>query len=379
MQNIYKFNRYELFTEMSQLAATHGSFDLSLGLPDFGIDERLKLFLKEAVDSNTHNYAPLEGNPLLIENIIHFNKNRKNSIQHTKEEITVVPCATFALFTALKCIVNPGDEVIIIEPAYYTYGPSVTLNGGVPVYCTLNNDFTIDWENVQHSISPKTKAIIVNSPQNPTGKIFSQDDWNQLYKLIKDQEIYVISEEIYDLYCYDNREHFSSFIHPELKKRTFCIFSFGKMLHISGWKVSYMLASEELTSKFRFHQQYISYGVNAPVQYALAKFLEVFVPSEMQQIMQKKRDLLHELIKDTPLMIEQKSNGSIFQIINFRNISNKMTDIQFAKWLTVDKKVACLPLSAFYNSKQDSNYIRVSFAKKDSLIIEALEHLRKAL
>lgn len=379
MKNIAEFTHYTLFTEMSELASRHQSFDLSLGLPDFDIDPRLSDFLKEAADLQYHQYEPLSGNPLLIENIIRFNAKRTNKIYLHEDEVSIVPCATFALYTSLKCILNQGDEVIIIQPSYYTYGPSVVLNGGVPVYYDLDHDFTINWGKLQKSISAKTKAIIVNSPQNPTGKMWSQSDWNQLYELIKDQEIYLISEEIYDTYCFDGIEHYSSFIHPQLKERTFCIFSFGKMFHSTGWKVSYMLSSKELTAKFRCHQQYISYSANAPAQYALAKYLEIFDPSENQKLMQKKRDLLNTLIKDTPLSVENISEGSVFQIVNFRNISKTMSDIEFSKWLTIEKKVACLPLSAFYTSRQNSDYIRFSFAKKDELIIQAMEHLRQNL
>ncbi|SIS61268.1 aminotransferase class I/II-fold pyridoxal phosphate-dependent enzyme [Chryseobacterium gambrini] len=379
MENIYGFNHYSFFTEMSELATQNNSFDLSLGLPDFDIDHRLREYLKEAADLNSHNYEPLAGNPLLIKNIIRFNLKRKNSIRLQENEVTIVPCATFALYTSLKSILNQGDEVIVIQPSYYTYGPSIFLNGGIPVYYDLDNNFSVNWEKLQSCISEKTKAIIVNSPQNPTGKIWSESDWNQLYSIIKDQEIYLISEEIYDTYCFDGKEHYSSFLHPELKKRTFCIFSFGKMFHSTGWKVGYLLAPEELTAKFRCHQQYISYSANAPCQYAIAKYLEVFDPSQNQILMQKKRDLFNELITETPFIVEQKAEGAVFQIVNFRTISKTMTDVEFSKWLTIEKKVACLPLSAFYNSRQNSDYVRFSFAKNDDLIIDALEYLKKHL
>ncbi|MBL7880411.1 MAG: aminotransferase class I/II-fold pyridoxal phosphate-dependent enzyme [Chryseobacterium gambrini] len=379
MENIYGFNHYSFFTEMSELATQNNSFDLSLGLPDFDIDHRLREYLKEAADLNSHNYEPLAGNPLLIKNIISFNLNRKNSIRLQENEVTVVPCATFALYTSLKSILNQGDEVIVIQPSYYTYGPSIFLNGGIPVYYDLDNDFSVNWEKLQSCISEKTKAIIVNSPQNPTGKIWSESDWNQLYSIIKDREIYLISEEIYDTYCFDGKEHYSSFLHPELKKRTFCIFSFGKIFHSTGWKVGYLLAPEELTAKFRCHQQYISYSANAPCQYAIAKYLEVFDSSQNQILMQKKRDLFSDLITETPFIVEQKAEGAVFQIVNFRTVSKTMTDIEFSKWLTIEKKVACLPLSAFYNSRQNSDYVRFSFAKNDDLIINALEYLKKHL
>ncbi|KFF19693.1 aminotransferase class I/II-fold pyridoxal phosphate-dependent enzyme [Chryseobacterium sp. JM1] len=379
MERIYGFTHYSFFTEMSELASRNNSFDLSLGLPDFDIDIRLKTFLMEAADHQCHQYEPLAGNPLLIKNIITFNAARVNSIHLKENEVTIIPCATFALHTTLKSVLNQGDEVIIIQPSYYTYGPSVVLNGGVPIYYDLDQDFTINWEKFQQCISEKTKAIIVNSPQNPTGTIWKQSDWNQLYELIKHQEIYLVSEEIYDTYCYDGVEHYSSFLHPELKNRTFCIFSFGKMFHTSGWKVSYLLASEDLTAKFRCHQQYISYSANAPAQYALAKYLEVFDSSENRRIMQGKRDIFNEMIAFTPLEATKKAEGSVFQVVNFRNISKTMTDVEFSKWLTVEKKTACLPLSAFYNSRQNSDYVRFSFAKKDEVIIQALEHLQKHL
>ncbi|MGE8511570.1 MAG: aminotransferase class I/II-fold pyridoxal phosphate-dependent enzyme [Chryseobacterium culicis] len=379
MDKIYGFTHYSFFTEMSELAIRNGSFDLSLGLPDFDIDERLTIFLKEAAEKDTHHYEPLAGNPMLIESIIRFNIQRTHSISITNKEITIVPCATFALYTSLKSILNQNDEVIIIQPSYYTYGPAVVMNGGLPVYYDLDGDFTINWDRFKSCITEKTRAVIVNSPQNPTGKIWKKEDWNQLYELIKDRNIYLISEEIYDTYCYDGNEHYSSFIHPELREKTFCIFSFGKMFHTSGWKVSYMLASEALTAKFQCHQQYISYSANAPAQYAIARYLDVFDSAVNKKLMQKKRDTFNELIKETPLQVEQMAEGSVFQIVNFRNISKSMTDVEFSKWLTIEKKVSCLPLSAFYNSKQDSDYIRFSFAKKDELIIQALEHLKRNL
>jgi len=379
MKEIYGFNHYSFFTEMSELSRKHGSFDLSLGLPDFEIDSRLRYYLKESADSISHSYESLEGNTLLIDNIIKFNASRKNSIVIRREEVNIVPCSTFALYTSLKSIINQGDEVIVIQPSYYTYAPSIVLNGGVPVYYDLENDFTVDWDRLQSCISVKTKAIIVNSPQNPTGKIWSKSDWERLYELIKDQEIYLISEEIYDIYCYDNIEHYSSFLHPELRKRTFCIFSFGKMFHATGWKVSYLLAAEDLLKDFRSYQQYISFSTNAPVQYAVAKYLDVFDPEENRKAMENKRNIFNELIQYTPLQVEQKAQGSFFQIVNFRNISKTMTDVEFSKWLTIEKKVSCLPISAFYNAKTNSDYIRFSFAKKDDLIIDALDYLRKNL
>ncbi|QQV04215.1 MULTISPECIES: aminotransferase class I/II-fold pyridoxal phosphate-dependent enzyme [Chryseobacterium] len=379
MVNNYEFNDFTFFTKMSELASRHQSYDLSLGLPDFELDIRLRNYLKEAADNCSHSYESLAGNEMLIEEIINLHAKRKHSLIINRNEVNIVPCSTFALFTSLKSILDIGDEVVVIQPSYYTYAPSIVINGGIPVYYDLETDFSVNWEKLQKCFSDKTRAIIVNSPQNPTGKIWKKEDWDQLYELIKNREIYLISEEIYDLYCYDSIDHYSSFLHSELKKRTFCIFSFGKMFHATGWKVSYLISNENLLKKFRSYQQYISYSTNAPCQYAIAQYLKVFDPEENQKMMQRKRNLFISLIQETPFQIESEAEGGFFQIVNFRNINKRMTDIEFSEWLTVEKNVSCLPLSAFYTSKYNSDYIRFSFAKKDELIIQALEHLRKNL
>ncbi|KQT18107.1 beta-lyase [Chryseobacterium sp. Leaf404] len=376
METNLQFTDYSFFTEMSLLAKQNQSYDLSLGLPDFEVDERLRFYLKESADSISHSYESLAGNPLLIDKIVEFNASRQNPVLISKEEVNIVPCSTFALYTSLKSILNLGDEVIIIQPSYYTYAPSIVINGGVPVFYEVEDDFSISWEKLKFCISEKTKAIIVNTPQNPTGKIWDKEDWQNLYDLIKERNIYVISEEIYDIYCYDEHSHYSAFLHPELRKRTFSIFSFGKMFHSTGWKVSYLLAAPDLLQAFRNHQQYISYSTNAPCQYAIAKYLDVFDPEVNRKIMQNKRDVFCEMIAETPFILSQKSQGGFFQTVNFRNISKTMTDVEFSKWLTVEKKVSCLPLSAFYQNRQDSDFIRFSFVKKDEIIIDAMKHLK---
>lgn len=376
METNLQFTDYSFFTEMSLLAKQNQSYDLSLGLPDFEVDERLRFYLKESADSISHSYESLAGNPLLMEKIVEFNASRQNPVLISKEEVNIVPCSTFALYTSLKSILNFGDEVIIIQPSYYTYAPSIVINGGVPVFYEVEGDFSISWEKLKVLISEKTKAIIVNTPQNPTGKIWGKVDWQNLYDLIKERNIYVISEEIYDIYCYDEHLHYSAFLHPELRKKTFSIFSFGKMFHSTGWKVSYLLAAPDLLQAFRNHQQYISYSTNAPCQYAIAKYLDVFDPEVNRKIMQNKRDVFCEMISETPFILNEKSQGGFFQTVNFRNISKTMTDVEFSKWLTVEKKVSCLPMSAFYQNKKDSDLIRFSFVKKDEIIIDAMKHLK---
>lgn len=370
---------YSFFTEMSALARQHGSYDLSLGLPDFEIDAQLKELLQKSAKKVSHSYESLHGNPELIQQIIEFNAQRYHAISLDESNISVVPYSTFALFTALKSVLLPGDEVIVLEPAYYTYIPTILLNGGVPICIDLAENSEDTTEKIKEKISAQTKAIIINSPHNPTGKIWKKKDWDSLYNCIRERDFVIISEEVYDIYCFDEHQHYSPFAHPELKKRTFSLFSFGKMFHVTGWKVSYLLAPPDLLERFRFYQQFISFGVNSPCQYAVAKYLKIFQPEQNCKLLEDKRNLFLSMLKETPLCIEQKCEGGFFQTVNFRQLDQFKTDIDFAKWLTVSKKVACLPLSAFYSTRQNSDYIRFSFAKNDDLIYDALNYLRKNL
>lgn len=375
MVNIYNFDQIKFFTDFFSFANQYHVYDFALGVPDFPIDNRLKELLRESVDYINHGYESLQGNPILIDEIKKFNENREIPLIVKHSEISIVPCATFALFTALKSILNDGDEVIIIEPNYYTYAPVVVLAGGKPIYSSVKEDFSMDWGCLEQNITHKTKVIIVNSPQNPTGKILSKSDWEKLYQLIENTDIQLVSEEVYDMYCYDNRDFYSAFHHPKLKERSFCLFSFGKMFHTSGWKVSYILASEELQEKFRSHQQYISYGVNTSSQYALAKFLPIFNEVENRNFVQNKRDLFCNLIEDTSFKILEKTEGGFYQLLNFRGIDNKMSDVEFCKWLIKEKQISALPLSAFYSSKENSDFIRMSFLRQDDIIINGLEQM----
>lgn len=374
MRESYNFRQFSFFTEVYQLAQQTQCHDLSLGLPDFDVDERLKTFLKEASDFK-HHYEPLEGNPFLIESIIEFNAKRTLPLNVNFSEVNVIPCSTFGLYASLKSLLNLGDEVVIFEPCYYTYTPSVVLNSGVPVYCELDEQFNVDWNLLESCIGEKTKAIIVNSPHNPTGKIWTEADWERLYQLIKNKNIYIICEEIYDIYTFTEAPHYSPFHHPFLREKTFSIFSFGKMFHATGWKVSYMLACEELLNRFRENQQYISYSVNAPAQQAIGNFLKIFDKNKNKTLMLENRNLVCQLLKNSSFKVEQQAEGAFYQLVNFRAVNPNMTDVEFIKWLMFEKKVACLPLSAFYHSKLNSDYIRISFTRNNDTLSKAMRVL----
>ena len=366
-----------IFSEMSALANKHNAVNLSQGFPDYEIDIRLKNFLAEATLENYNQYAPLQGDPLLLENLATFNKQRQLPIDIEKENITIIPGATYGIYCALTAILEHGDEVIVFEPCYDSYVPSIEMNGGVPIFVQLDQDFELNWEDLKNAISEKTKAVIVNSPHNPTGKIWTKESLEKLYTYIKDTEIVVISDEVYDLLVYDDVEIQSVFHHPELRKRSICIYSFGKMFHATGWKIGYIIAEEELSQAFRKIHQYMTFCVNSPAQRALAKYLEVFDVAENRRTMQNRRDLFAELMKETPFSINEKAHGGYFQLANFKNIQPKMTDREFAVWLTTEIKVATIPTSAFFHNEKNTGSVRFCFAKKEETILRAVENLRK--
>lgn len=367
-----------IFSEMTALAQQNNAVNLSQGFPDYEVDDRLKKLLAEGTEKNFNQYAPSSGLPVLVENLITFNQNRKPPISLVKENITISPGATYAIYTALAAIVNFGDEVIVLEPSYDSYVPAIEMNGGLPVFVSLKNDFEVDFDMLKNAISEKTKAIIINSPHNPSGKIWKKYDWDQLASIIDSTEIIVISDEVYDILTYDENEFCSAFHHPKLRERCFSIFSFGKMFHITGWKVGYILASEELTLAYRRVHQYLSFSVNSPSQYALAKYLEIFDAEYNRKIMQQKRDFFLNEFKNLPFSLKEKAEAGYFQVLGYENISN-ISDKEFAIWLTEQAKVATIPLSAFYHEETNTGMIRFCFAKKEETIADAASKIKNFL
>lgn len=364
---------FTIFSEMTSLALKNNAVNLSQGFPDYEIDERLKKFLRAGTEKNFNQYAPMSGNPLLIDNLIEFNQKRNISIG--KENVTISPGATYGIFTALAAVISFGDEVIILEPNYDSYVPAIEMNGGKPIFISLNENFEVDFEAIKKAITEKTKAIIVNSPHNPSGKIWTKNDWGKLSDLLESTEIILISDEVYDVLTYDDRKFFSAFHHPKLRQRCFSIFSFGKMFHITGWKVGYVLASEELSLAYRRVHQYLSFSVNAPAQYAVAKYLEIFDLQENQKQMQHKRDFFLNEMKDLPFTLLEKAEAGYFQILDFAGISN-LSDKDFAIWLTKKAKVATIPVSAFYHDQKNTGKVRFCFAKKEETILNAVKNLK---
>ena len=365
-----------IFAKMTALALQENAANLSQGFPDDEIHPHLKKLLAEATANNYNQYAPMNGLPMLVETLIDFNKKRNISV--SKDELTIIPGATYGIYTAIASIIEYGDEVIVLEPSYDSYVPAIETNGGKPVFVSLNEQFEADFEAIKKTITEKTKAIIINSPHNPTGRIWKKEDFEQLYQMIKDTEIMVISDEVYDLITFDENKFYSICHHPELKNRSFAIFSFGKMFHITGWKVGYILAPEELTNAFRSVHQYLCFSVNTPAQYALAKHLEHFEVNANTLYLQQKRDFFLSEMKDLPFNFTEKTEGSYFQLAKYKQISD-LGDLEFSIWLTKECKVATIPLSAFYQDLRNTGFVRFCFAKKEETVLKAVENLKRFL
>lgn len=364
-----------IFTVMSALATQHNAINLSQGFPDFAIDERLGMFLHEAAVEGYNQYAPMPGLPILREAISNNFRQRYSIALNPDTEVTVTPGATYAIYAAFTSILQPGDEVIVLEPAYDSYIPNIEMNGArvVPVPLSAPS-FEVDWNKVRDAITPKTKALILNTPHNPTGAVWTRADWDSLAEIVRGTGIFILSDEVYEQIIFDGREHHSVLQHEELRQRSFALYSFGKVFHNTGWKIGYCIAPPLLTQAFRRIHQFLAFSVNTPAQYALAKYLAVAQNEPIWKMMQQKRDYFLELMRDTPFTIHTPSGGSYFQVAGYERISD-MPDMEFAKWLTEEYGVATIPVSPFYSNKKDDKLIRFCFAKKEQTLKDAVSRL----
>tara|TARA_R110000787_G_scaffold15134_3_gene46813 strand:- start:22607 stop:23743 length:1137 start_codon:yes stop_codon:yes gene_type:complete len=360
-----------IFTIMSKMAADNNALNLSQGFPNFKSDPLLIKLVHKAMNDGFNQYAPMPGDIGLRELI-----SEKTSLLHLKKydvdtEITVTAGATQAIFTAIAAIINKGDEAIVFTPAYDCYEPAIELFGGKSIPVQLKAPFYMpNWEEVEQKITTKTKLIIVNSPHNPSGMIFSEDDMLQLQFLAKKHNLIVISDEVYEHIIFDGLTHYSAARFSELASRSFIVASFGKTFHNTGWKMGYCLAPENLMNEFKKIHQYNVFSVNSPIQKALATYLKT--PEHYLSLpgfYQKKRDVFLELIKDSRFKIIP-SKGTYFQMLDFSNISNER-DLQFAERLTKDYKIATIPTSVFNENQEDFKQIRVCFAKTEETLIAA--------
>lgn len=360
-----------IFAVMSKMANDFNAINLSQGFPDFNCSDELINLVDHYMKNGFNQYAPMPGTIELRKQISAKIKRDYGRHYNYENEITITAGATQALYTAFSTIISPGDEVIIFEPAYDSYIPAIKINGGVPVSIQLNeNDFSIPWEKVRKEISKKTKCIVINSPQNPTGSILKEDDIKELEQIVKGTDILLISDEVYEHIVFDSKKHLSFASYDELTKRSFIISSFGKTFHTTGWKIGYCCAPERLTQEFRKIHQFVVFSVNTPIQLAIAEFMKnqdnIYKLSEFYQ---DKRDLFASLIMNSRFSLRQ-CNGTYFQLLDYSQISNK-NDLEFCEYLTKEIGVAAIPLSPFYSNGTEGKLIRICFAKKDEVLKKA--------
>lgn len=365
-----------IFSQMSALAAKHNAINLSQGFPNFDCAPYLKQQVGHYLDNGFNQYAPMAGVPELQQAIATLIKRHYGLNIHPGEQVTVTSGATEALFVAIQTIVQPGDEVIVFDPAYDSYEPAVDLAGGRCVHIPLlPPQYAIDWQQVEDAIGPRTKAIVLNSPHNPTGTTLHKEDIAALKQLLSRQDIYIISDEVYEHIIFDHQQHHSILRHPELAERSFVVSSFGKTFHVTGWKVGYCIAPPALSDEFRKIHQYVTFSTVTPIQKALADMINNMPEhiSGLGAFYQQKRDLFNKHLsgsKFTPLPCQ----GTYFQLLDYGAIDD-LPDTAFCHWLTKVHKIATIPLSVFYQTPPNSSVIRVCFAKDNKTLKEAAQTL----
>lgn len=367
-----------IFTQMSQLANVHNALNLSQGFPDFDASEALKEALQRQVQAGRNQYAAMTGVPALREQVASKIARLYRNPVSAEHEVTITPGATQALFCAIQTLVRAGDEVIVFDPCYDSYEPAVTLAGGRCVHIALNgDDFSVDWQKFADALSDKTRLVIINSPHNPSGALLSHADLNQLAQLIRERDIYLLSDEVYEHLVFDGLSHNSILAHEELYQRACVVSSFGKTFHVTGWKTGYMVAPAQLTAELRKVHQYVSFCAVTPMQHALADFMQAqpqYV-DQLPEFYQHKRDQLCQALQGSRFSFTP-SASTYFQLLDYRQIRDDLRDVEMAHWLTVEHGVACIPLSVFYQQPpQDQFLLWVCFAKREETLTLAGERL----
>jgi methionine transaminase len=367
-----------IFTVMSQLAIEYNAINLGQGFPDFMMSKELIAHVNAAMLKGHNQYAHMCGLPLLREKIAHKVHKLYQASIDPETQITVTPGGTYAIYTSLTGILEKDDEVIVFEPAYDSYIPNILINGAKPILIQLNYPgYSIPWQEVKEKITTKTKAIIINSPHNPTGAVINENDIEQLRQIVhNNNNIFIVSDEVYEHLIFDDLPHLSMLRYPDLLERSFVCFSFGKTYNCTGWKIGYCIASPALMKEFRKVHQFNCFSCNSFVQYGLAAFLdnaEAYL--SLSKFIQHKRDYFQKLMKATKFK-PLASHGSYFQCYSYKDFSDE-DDMQLAIRLTKENGVTTVPLSSFYQSKKDDKVLRFCFSKKEETLQEAANRLKR--
>lgn len=357
------------------MAQDYNAINLSQGFPNFPVAEVLNKSYKAILAANHHQYKPMPGDPLLLEQVAkkiahHYQRN-----VNTQEELIITAGATQGIFTAIQALVHQGDEVIVLDPSYDCYAPSVELCGGIPIHVNLNADFSVDWNKVKDAISTKTRMLIINNPHNPGGTVLSAADFTALEAIMEQYpQLFLLSDEVYEFIHFD-APHISVNTRKNLIERTVIVSSFGKTFHVTGWKIGYLVAPKYIMDEIKKIHQYVVFCVNSTAQATLAAYLPTADLSELSAFYKQKRDFFRSLIKDSRFELLD-SNGSYFQVAKYSEISNK-SDVDFAIEMTQKHGVAVIPISGFNKDKHDDQLIRFCFAKEEDTLIQAAEKLCK--
>lgn len=365
-----------IFSVMTAMAQQHDAINLSQGFPDFDGPPALRERVAYHMAHGHNQYAPLAGLPVLLELIAGKVLDLYGYKANPENEIVVTPGATEAIFCAITAVVHPGDEVIIFDPAYDTYEPSVTLNGGVTRHIALKYPgFAIDWQQVRDTITDRTRLIILNTPHNPTGAVWGEQDIQQLREVIAGHDIHLLSDEVYEHISFDGNSHLSLLRYPDLAAKSFVISSFGKTYHTTGWRIGYCIAPRALMDELLRIHQFINFSTNTPMQYAIADFLRDCPQHhhELGDFYQQKRDLFCELMASSNFDLVP-SAGTYFQLAEYSAISDE-PDTEFTARLTREHKVAAIPISVFYKDAPKQHVVRFCFAKHDDTLREAADKL----
>jgi methionine aminotransferase len=366
-----------IFTVMSALAVEHGAVNLGQGFPDFDCDPALLDRVSDAMHSSLNQYPPMAGVLSLREAVSAKVESLYGHRYDPASEITITAGATQAILTAVLCCVHPGDEVVVLEPCYDSYAPNIELAGGTVVRVPLTpGTFRPDFAKIGAALTPKTRALIVNTPHNPSATVWTREEMEQLAHLLSGTDVLLIADEVYEHMVYDSRTHVSAASIHALAARTFVVSSFGKTYHVTGWKVGYVAAPAPLTAEFRKVHQFNVFTVNTPVQHGLARYMADPKPYlELSGFYQRKRDLFRAGLAKTRLHL-LPSEGTYFQSVDYSDVSS-LPEAEFCQWLTREIGVAAIPLSAFYEGGFEQGIARLCFAKKDETLNAALERLAK--
>ena len=364
-----------IFTVMSQMATEHNAINLSQGFPNFPVDKRLIDIFARLASENVHQYSPMSGYPPLLEKIAKLTQQSYRRIVNNKSEILITAGATEGIFAAIQALVNPNEEVIILDPSYDCYEAPILLSNAKPIRVALNDDFTPNWENINAATNENTKLIIINNPHNPTGKTWTSADFDQLEKLVDSfSNLIVFSDEVYEYITFE-QPHISIHNRQKLWNRSITVSSFGKSFHITGWKIGYVIAAEHLMKEIKKVHQFLVFSVNSISQVTISEYLDIVDVYSLGNFYQQKRDFFRNLLKETKLQL-LPCEGTYFQVASYTNISSE-DDMTFTKRLVTEFGVAAIPISPFYEDGKDTKCIRFCFAKDDATLIQAAERLIK--